>query len=242
MRLEAAVGGVVWSTILCSGVLGYDGRGINRRHEELHMLMKREPTPTVNHLVKRGDVFNAPSGWPTVSIPAGFTLAGGVEITPVAQMALSAVSGSSALASEMAAATPAVDPATWNKEVTQSCENAVQKLAGMAFSDTGMTACYNVPFLDQDKGTFESELRIYNVSLAVGAFAGVSQDMMMVQMSYPSATFQEYAGNLFAKRDLIARQATQSTGANGVFSAQIVSIKRYVGQINPSAFNSSMST
>jgi hypothetical protein len=198
--------------------------------------MKRDPTPTVN-LVKRGDVFNAPSGWPTVSIPAGFTLAGGVEITPVAQMAVSAVSGSAALASEMAVPTPAVDPATWNKEVTQSCEDAINKLDGVASSDTGMAACYNVPFLDQVKGTFESELRIYNVSLTAGSFSGIDQDMMMVQMTYPSATFQEYSGNQFAKRDLAARQAT----TNGVFSASLVSIKRYVGQINPLTFNSSMS-
>jgi hypothetical protein len=243
MRLEAAVGGVVLSTtVLCYNVFGHEiAHGLHKRHQDLHLLLERKPTPTVE-LVKRAGtgaaagVFNAAT-WPTISIPAGFTLAGGVEITPVASMAMSAITGSAALASAMAEPTPAVDPATWNTQVDESCESAVTKLMGMASSDTGMAACYNVPFLDEVKGTFESQLRIYNVSVATGDFVGVSQDEMMVQMTYPLATFQEYSGTSPSKRSLVQRQST-----NGVFTAMLLTIKNYVGQIDPSVFNSSMTT
>jgi len=169
MRLEAAVGGLALSTgVLCSSPFGVNiAHGLHRRQNDLHVMMKRIPTPTVN-LAKQAGVFNAPQGWPTVPIPAGFTLAAGVEITPIPQMALSAVSGSAALASAIAAATPAADPAAWNKEVDQKCQAAVDGLNGQAKSESGMAACYNVPFLDQVKGTFNSNsgYTIYHSPLA----------------------------------------------------------------------------
>jgi hypothetical protein len=224
--------------VLCSGAFGHEiGHGLHRRHHDLHVLMERDPTPTVQFMKRGVDVFNAPV-WPTLSIPAGFTLAAGVEITAVASMAMSAVTGTAALESAAAAATPAVDPATWNQQVDESCQNAVNKLDGVASSDSGLAACYNVPFLDQTQGTFESELRIYNISDATGTFTGVTEDMMGVQMAYPSSTFQEYSGPLPSKRDLYARQAMP----NGVLPPQLVSLKRYVGQINSDSFNSSMSS
>jgi len=238
MRLEAAVGGLILSTgVFCSSPFGHDiAHGLHRRNHDLHVMMKKSPTPTIN-LVKRGDVFNAPSGWPTLPIPAGFTLAGGVEITPIPQMALSAVSGSAALASAIAAATPAADPAAWNKEVDQKCQDAVDSLNGQSSSESGMAACYNVPFLDQAKGTFNSELRIYNVSKASGVFSGINDDQLMISMTYQSAAFQEFNGTLSYKRSLVVRQSSQ-----GVTRPQLLSIKRYVGQINTSTFNSSMTT
>jgi hypothetical protein len=239
MRLKAAVGVVGLSAnVLCSGVMGHEvAHGLHRRHHDLHVLMERDPTPTVQHMKRSVDVFNAPV-WPTLPIPAGFTLAAGVEITAVASMAVTAVTGTAALESAAAAATPAVDPATWNQQVDESCQTAVDKLNGQTSSDSGMAACYNVPFLDEVKGTFESELRIYNISYATGIFTGVTQDIMGVQMTYPSAMFQEYSGPLPVKRDLHIRQAS----TNGVLTPQLVSIKRYTGQLNLPDFNSSMTS
>jgi len=202
--------------------------------------MKRNPSPTAA-IVKRGiDVLNAPV-WPTVTIPAGFTLAGGVEVTPLPQMAVSGVSGTG-LAQAIAAATPAADPAAWNKEVEQKCTAAVEKLNAIASSESGMSACYNVPFLDEVKGTFESELRIYNISAPRGSFAGATLDNMMISMDFPSATFSEFSGSVKNKRDIVARQQAQTQGTAGVPRAQLISIKRYIGQLNPGNFNSTMTS
>lgn len=239
MRLEAAVGGLVCSSIvLGSSHFGHDVlHGLNRRHLDLHVQMKRNPSPTAA-MVKRGiDVLNAPV-WPTVTIPAGFTLAGGVEVTPLPQMAVSGVSGTG-LAQAIAAATPAADPAAWNKEVEQKCTAAVEKLNANASSESGMSACYNVPFLDQVKGTFESELRIYNISAPRGSFASSTLDSLMISMDFPMATFSEFDGSLKSKRQLPQAQTPSNMG---VQRAQLISIKKYIGQLNPGSFNSTMTS
>jgi hypothetical protein len=229
MRLEAAIGGLVLSaSVICSSLL--------ERNElnDVHFLAKRIPSPTVKLVKRSGDgVFNV-AQWPTVSVPAGFTLAAGIEITPVPAMAVTGVSGSAALESAVAAATPSVDPAAWNIEADQSCQAAIDQLGGLSSSQSGMAACYNVPFLDQTTGTFESELRIYNVSAPTGGFVGAAIGSMSISMTYSDAAFSEFNGSL-ASRSLEARQISST----GVRQGQLVSIKRYIGQIDSSVFNSS---
>ncbi|KAF2668481.1 hypothetical protein BT63DRAFT_414486 [Microthyrium microscopicum] len=255
MRLEAAVGGAVFSaTVLCSAAFGHDiAHGLHRRHADLHLHMKRDPEPsrtiplykrvasseTSFPAVSTGDVFNAPL-WPTVTIPAGFTLAGGVEVTSLP--AADIPTGSVALSS-LAAVTQAADPATWNAQADQACSGVVMKLNGQAGNPSGMVACYNVPFLDTQKGTFEAELRIFNVSMPSGDFAGTSATNMMVTFKFQSASVQASDGTLPVKRALIERQSTPTatTGAAGNFIPMEISVRKYVGQISPASFTPGMS-
>jgi hypothetical protein len=221
---------VLSASVICSSLL-------ERNELDVHFLAKRIPSPTVK-LEKRSvdGVFNV-AHWPTVSIPAGFTLAAGIQITPVPAMAVTGVSGSAALESAVAAATPSVDPAAWNVEADQSCQVAVDQLNGKSSSVSGMAACYNVPFLDTVKGTFESELRIYNVSVPSGNFAGTTLGSMSISMTYTNAAFSEFNGSL-AARSIEEPQIFK----RGIMEGQLVSIKKYIGQIDPAIFNSSTTT
>jgi len=228
MRLEAAIGGLVLSTsALCSSLF--------QRHDvnEAHFLAKRIPSPTLRLAKRENGVFGV-AQWPTVSIPAGFTLAAGVQITPVPEMAVAGVSGSAALESAVAAPTPSADPAAWNAEATENCQTAVDSLNGVASSVSGMAACYNVPFLDQVKGTFVSELRIYNVSVPSETFTGVTLDAMSISMTYANAAFSEFNGSLVT-RSIEPNPLSE----RGVMQGQLISVKKYVGQIDTSMFNSS---
>ena len=257
MRLEAAVGGASWisllssSSVLCSVAFGHDlsqradglvarqvvgpalrlgegeGEGVGgvlHKRQELNADDKNNPTRTA-------DVFNAPN-WPTVSVPAGFTLAGGVEITPLPEMATKMASGSMALAAALAAPTNA-DPARWNADADMKCSRAVEEFKGRATNPSGMTACYNIPFLNVEKGTFEAELRIYSTSPPFGEFEGVPPENMMVTLSYKSASLSASDGSLPVKLRRVKRQES------GMLVRE-VSVRKYIGEFNPGVIRPGM--
>jgi hypothetical protein len=254
MRLEAAVGVACFTgSVLCSAAFAHHGVGghLGLQHHEAHahLHMKRQaPTPT-SKLVKRNDVFNT-RVWPTVDIPAGFTLAGGVEVTPIAILATETMGGSVPLASAIAVQTPTADPAIWNTQADEKCKEAIRRLNGTASNPSGMAACYNVPFLDPNKGTFEAELRIFNVSMPTGDFVGVTANSMLVTFQYNSASLQASDGTLPVKRSLEhtvehavhlqERQARPGTGGTGAFEAQELSIRKYIGMVTSGTFTPGM--
>jgi hypothetical protein len=128
---------------------------------------------------------------------------------------------------------------------------SVMNLRGKATNPAGLAVCYNVPYLDQNKGVFEAELRLYNISSTSGDFTGVTPAMMMVTLQYQGATIQKSNGVLPVKRDvieLVERQmdmagmstptgtAMPPSGAmpNGILMPSEVAIRKYVGQVNKS--------
>lgn len=256
MRLEAAVGTALLANgALCSS-FGHDlFHALNRRHVELHLLKRQSAVSPMTSMASStststaptsttrstADVFNAPV-WPTISVPAGFTLAAGVQITPLPAMALSSVTGSAALSAAIASATPAADPATWNNEAGQKCAEAVAKLNGKANNPSGLTACYNIPFLDDTKGMFEAEVRIFNVSVATGDFVGVNQGTMMLNLQYSNASLM--SDSSFPVRRMVKRQSAASSSAPtaqaGVWVATQIMVQKYLAQINPEAFTPGM--
>lgn len=246
MRLEAAVGGAfLTASVLCSAAFGHEiGHGLKRRHAQLHVKREPEPTRTVD-LVKRADVFGAPSGvWPTVLIPAGFTLAGGVEVTqlPNADFLI----GSNILTSAVAIITGNAEPPQKNTKADLACMDAVVRLNGRATSASGMVACYNVPFLDTERGLFESELRIFNITAPSAEFVGIPPERMMVTFQFQSASLTASDGTLPLKRSLVERQMGSMTTAPAQGQAGIsgaiteVAVRKYVGQLNAGSFNPKM--
>jgi hypothetical protein len=259
MRLEAAVGTALFTTGALCSAFGHDlFHALNRRHVELHLLKRQatgssltspapastSSTPTATTSTQSmADVFNAPS-WPTVSVPAGFTLAAGVQITPLPAMALSSVTGSAALSAAIASATPAADPATWNNEAGQKCAEAVARLGGHASNPSGMAACYNIPYLDDTRGTFEAEVRIFNVSSATGNFVGVTLGTMMLNLMYANASLT--SGTSFPVKRQVAASASGSAASAtpaaqaGMWVATQIMVQKYLAQINPEVFTPGM--
>jgi hypothetical protein len=261
MRLEAAVG----TALLANGALcsSFDlFHALNRRHVELHLLKRQSAASPVSSMASspaststltkstlsmtqsKADVLNAPL-WPTVSVPAGFTLAAGVQITPLPAIALSSVTGSAALSAAIATATPAADPATWNNEAGQKCAEAVAKLGGKASNPSGLAACYNIPYLDDAKGTFEAEVRIFNVSAPTGDFVSLAQGSMMLNLEYANASLTSGTSFPVRKRQAAAASSSSSASATpsaqaGVWMATQIMVQKYLAQINPEAFTPGM--
>lgn len=210
--------------------------------------MRREADAAVleKRTLSTADVFGRPSGvWPTVTVPSGFTLAAGVELTPIpgsptSTLALAAATGAPLLANG------SIDTTQWDAEAETACMNVMDMLNGNASNPTGLVVCYNVPYLDQTNGTFEAELRIFNVSAPTGAWAGVTASEMMVMLQYQGATIQaSNNGVVPVKRDLDSqpllhrRQMTSTssmtatmTSSGSTMTPSQVAVRTYVGEIN----------
>jgi len=168
-----------------------------------------------------------------VVVPAGYTLAAGVQLTPLPDLALG-IETSVGPASAAATAAPVSDPAKWNTEAEKKCQDAVGKLAGKPTNPAGLAVCYNVPFLDQKRGVFEAELRIYNISTPTDPFLGVTPATMNVTLQYQGATIQKSDGTLPVKRSLVERQA------DGIMMPVGIAIRKYVGQVNKALMSPGM--
>ncbi|KAF1811780.1 hypothetical protein P152DRAFT_398415 [Eremomyces bilateralis CBS 781.70] len=135
----------------------------------------------------------------------------------------------------------------WNQETKPVCTNAVGALDGQASNSAGMAVCYNVPFLDQATGVFQAELRIFNVSVPVNEWVGVSAADISVALRYLGATVQstmgmrQIKGKRQAEREdvifldalgnavnLRSRQVTSDGGSVG----SELKVLTYVGMIN----------
>jgi hypothetical protein len=264
MRLEAAwLGGLLLGQF-CSAIGSGSGgvQVLHRRHVDVHDHMRRDAdaavhehmrreADVVNHeFAKRNDVFNAPGGvWPTVVVPAGFTLAGGVmltaEATPRPTQTISA-SGTAAAAIQSQAAQDAIKNVTgWEMQAQMSCMTAVMSLKGKSSNPAGLAVCYNVPYLDDKKGVFEAELRMFNICSPSNEFVGVTPSDMMVTLSYTGATIQQSEGNQVPvkKRTIVERQMLTTPGGvvpggisgsmpNGIMMPIEVAVRMYVGQVN----------
>lgn len=252
MRPEAALlGGLFIIGGLCSpspdDVDGY----LHRRHAEVHEQMRRDADAALHQHAKRtlstADVFGRPGGvWPTVTVPSGYTLAAGVQLTPVPGAPTVALDATATAAPLLA--NGSFDTMQWDAEAETACMNAMDMLNGNAGSPTGLVVCYNVPYLDQTNGTFESELRIFNVSMPTGQWAGVTASDIMVMLQYPSAMIQSSGDSLMpVKRDLdsqpfLRRQmtttssmmasATPATSSGAMMMPSQVAVRTYVAQIN----------
>jgi len=263
MRLEAAwLGGLFFLGEICSAIgSGIEGvQVIHRRHVDVHQHMRRDAdaalhehmrreAEVVNHeFEKRNDVFNAPGGvWPTVVVPAGFTLAGGVMLTaePTTTTQTISASGTAAAAIQsQAAADAAKNVSSWEVQAQMSCMTAVMSLKGKSSNPAGLAVCYNVPYLDDKKGVFEAELRMFNICSPTDEFVGVSPSDMLVTLSYTGATIQQSNGQIpVKKRSLVERQMlTTPDGVvpggisgsmpNGIMMPIEVAVRMYVGQVN----------
>jgi hypothetical protein len=214
MRHEAAwLGGLALLGqiygVIASGIEGVEV--IHRRHVDVHeqmrrdadtMLhehMRREADEIKHEFAKRNDVFNARGGvWPTVVVPVGFTLAAGVMLTPNPTNTATSVPNASITGTPVqakAAAVTATNSASWNAQAQQSCMSAVMALQGTSSNPAGLAVCYNVPYLDEQKGVFQAELRMFNICAPTNDFVGVTPSDMLVTLSYCGATIQEFNGS-----------------------------------------------
>ena len=98
---------------------------------------------------------------------------------------------SSATPTDTASKIPAmivVQASAANTTTDAACRTKLSALNGQASNPSGLAACYNVPEYDNSTGAFQADLSMWKIAAPTGDWAAVSQDSVMVALSYPGAT------------------------------------------------------
>ena len=101
-----------------------------------------------------------------------------------------------------------IDQAQMDATISAACNAALGPIKSVS-NDAGLLGCYNIPFLNTNTGVFEADLRLYQLYEPKGAFAGVKSTDILVQVSYPNASFSTIppnAQNAKSRSDLERRQ------------------------------------
>jgi len=105
-----------------------------------------------------------------------------------------------------------IDLEAWDEAANTACRNALRNLKE-ASNPSGTCVCYNLPLLNNNTGTFEADLRLFQLSEPTGIFAGIPQDQIEVSLTYNGASVTEVkqtskaqdtvvpAAALFARQD-----------------------------------------
>ncbi|KAJ4289171.1 hypothetical protein N0V90_011513 [Kalmusia sp. IMI 367209] len=140
------------------------------------------------------------------------------------------------------------DLVKWEEQTKAACGNALTALNGQASNPSGIAVCYNLPFLDNQTGIFQAELRMYNVSAPIDPWKGITAADVNMALSYQGATVQNMNGT-FAKRDItdisfppikertIEGMLVERQTANAPTELKVL---MYVGKINSNLMGSAM--
>ncbi|KAI9655581.1 MAG: hypothetical protein M1821_005374 [Bathelium mastoideum] len=121
----------------------------------------------------------------------------------------------------------------WNEMTSQACSNAIQALNGNAGNPSGMAVCYNVPFLDNSTGVFESEVRLYNLSAPSGEWAGLQSNAISISMSYLGASVAPTRGLMMKRSELVSESLASAVEKRQSMMTAMVT-KTYIGEIHNS--------
>jgi hypothetical protein len=187
----------------------------------------------VNHLVQRGDVERGLLG----DAERIATLTRRQDANPADAAPLASVTPATGDASM-------ANLAAWEQQTKQACMDTLGNLNGQASNPSGIVVCYNLPFLDNQTGVFQAELRMYNVSAPIAPWVGVTAADVSMTLSYLGATVQNMAGN-FTKRDLSSPPLREVRDGLLVERQNIntlteLKVLMYVGRINSNLIGTAM--
>lgn len=135
-----------------------------------------------------------------------------------------------------------INMTAWDAQASQACKAALSNLAE-ASNPSGTSVCYNLPALDNTTGTFEADLRLYQLSAPSGQFSGIPPQDIQVALSYSGASVspvnsstasQEAAASAVARRQNMPR----SDGSN----VKLLQRYLFVGQIDKAQMTGQMTT
>jgi len=113
----------------------------------------------------------------------------------------------------------------WDTQANSACIEALRALP-QSSNPSGTCVCYNLPALDSSSGTFEAELRLYQLSVPTGEFAGIPPENIQVGLSYKGASVSPITSGAGISR-VVARQNT-----NANTDPKLLQSYLFVGQID----------
>ncbi|RMZ82464.1 hypothetical protein DV737_g1985, partial [Chaetothyriales sp. CBS 132003] len=92
-----------------------------------------------------------------------------------------------------------------NATIASACITTLGNITDIT-NEAGMAACYNILQHNIGQGTFQADLRLYQIQQPTGSFEGVAVSQMLVNLVYPSST----TFTLLKKRSLATRASGSS--------------------------------
>lgn len=121
-----------------------------------------------------------------------------------------------------------INMTAWDEEATTACNSALSALP-QASNPSGTCVCYNLPALNNATGTFEADLRLYQLSEPTGQFTGIPPQNIQVGLAYHGASVSPVSANTAAKKVItpVKRQAA-TTNQN----LKLLQTYLFVGEID----------
>lgn len=141
-------------------------------------------------------------------------------------------------------ATATMNVTQWDAQTMAACTDALGALNGKASNDAGVAVCYNLPFLNNQTGVFQADLRLYTISAPTGQFANIPSQNVMVGLSYVGATVSETNASTIGRREertsLISWPRSEMDKRATV--PTMVEVYAFVGQINKDLLTTNMNS
>jgi len=136
----------------------------------------------------------------------------------------------------------------WDTQTAAACTTALVKLNGVASNPSGMSFCYNLPFLDNSTGVFQADLRLFMVASPSADFTGVPSQDISVAVLYNGATASTIDSSQLMPRDdniSLTWPSIRSTGGVEERQASVPTMAQsyaFVGQINKNLLSANLNS
>lgn len=120
-----------------------------------------------------------------------------------------------------------INMTAWDAQVNDACSKALSSLPE-ASNPSGTCICYNLPALDNVTGTFEADLRLYQLNTPTGDFAGIAPQNIQVGLSYSGASVSPVSASTAEQKVVTKVVQRQSSSGN----LKLLQAYLFVGQMD----------
>ncbi len=134
-----------------------------------------------------------------------------------------------------------INMTAWDAAANTACNIALSHLPE-ASNPSGTCICYNLPALDNQTGTFEADLRLYQLSTPSGQFTGIPPQNIQVGLSYRGASVSPVSAQTAAKKVVSKIATRQDLLAPDAVNPNLRLLQTYlfVGQIDKDQLSPTM--
>ena len=125
-----------------------------------------------------------------------------------------------------------INMTAWDAQANEACSTALSHLPG-ASNPSGTCICYNLPALDNITGTFEADLRLYQISSPSGQFSGIPAENIQVGLSYSGASVSPVTASTASEKVVVSTVTPrQDDASSNNTNLKLLQTYLFVGQID----------
>ncbi|KAK4130255.1 hypothetical protein BT67DRAFT_228129 [Trichocladium antarcticum] len=124
-----------------------------------------------------------------------------------------------------------LDVAAWNDAANKACRDALRNLP-QASNPSGACVCYNLPILNNNTGTFEADLRLFQASEPTGEFEGIPQAQIEVELNYRGASVTEVKSTGEAESVVAPPAADLSARQDDAADLKLLQSYLFIGEVD----------